>query len=233
MASPELTTPSPRYLLPDLLRVVALGLMLIFHTCFDLRHFHVWNLSKASPFIWHYLPNLIVSLFFIAVGLSLALAYPQQVNWRKFGRRLAQIAGSAALISVATYWYFPQGWIYFGTLHCIALISLVALPFRHHPQISLVLALLILVADLGFNVPWPWIYLSRDSLDYIPPLPWISATLIGIWMYGVGLHRWPAASMAPGLKKAIHLIGRHTLLIYLLHQQVIFGICYVLLRSTK
>jgi len=233
MAAPAITPARPRYLLPDLLRTVALILMLIFHTCFDLRYFRVWDLSKAAPFIWHYLPNLIVGLFFCAVGLSLCLAYPQKVNWPKFGRRLAQIAAGAALISIVTYWYYPAGWIYFGTLHCIVFISLVALPLRKFPKTCLVLAIIILVAEVGWEVPWPWFYVDNDSLDYIPPLPWISASFIGIWIYGQGWHCWPAVGLADGLKKGIHLIGRHTLLIYLLHQPVIFGLGYFLFNRSK
>ena len=220
----------PRYLLPDLVRTTAIGLMLIFHTCFDLKNFQVWDLSKASPFWWHYLPNIIVSLFFLAVGLSLVLAHPQTVQWKKFWLRSAKIALGAAAISLVTYCYFPQSWIYFGTLHCIVFIGLVALPLRHYPKLCLGLAVLILGADLGFNVPWPWFSLDHDSLDYIPPLPWISATLLGIWIAQQGWHRWPGSSIPRPLKKIIHATGRHSLLIYLLHQPVIFGICYLLFR---
>ncbi len=220
-------TPSwaPRLFLPDFMRALAIGLMIIFHTCFDLKSFGIWDLQAAAPLVWHYLPNLIVSLFFMAVGFSLALAHPQHVRWKKFLFRAARIALAAGAISGVTYWYLPHHWIYFGTLHCIVVVSFLALPLRHYPKISLMLAVIILSADLVFKVDWPWWEMSHAAVDYIPPLPWISAVLLGIWFSHQAWHTWRPAPLNQHLAKLIKWLGRHALLIYLIHQPIIYALC--------
>ena len=224
MALLTATAPTSRLFLPDFLRAMAICLMLVFHTCFDLRYFQWWDLKTAAPLIWRYLPNLIVSLFFMAVGFSLVLAHSPQVAWKKFFQRLLRIALGAGLISGVTYWYLPDNWIYFGTLHCIVLVSILGLPLRNLPQVSLMLAFIILTTDLGLHVSWPWWNLPHQSADYIPPLPWFSAVLSGIWLAHRPWSNWCPRALPHWVASTIKFLGRHALLIYLLHQPLIFGI---------
>ena len=48
--------------------------------------------------------------------------------WSAYIARLGRIALAAAVISLATFFLFPDSWIFFGILHCIALSSVLALP---------------------------------------------------------------------------------------------------------
>lgn len=69
---------------------------------------------------------------------------------------------------------------------------------------------------------------SFSSADWFPLLPWIFVFFLGAW---VG--RFIREGKFPGWFYRIRLpffdfIGRHTLLIYLLHQPVVFGLCYLL-----
>lgn len=66
------------------------------------------------------------------------------------------------------------------------------------------------------------------SADYFPILPWTALFFIGAWLGKfVKENRFPSRfySVKPN---PVSFIGRHTLLIYLIHQPLIFGICYLI-----
>ena len=79
---------------------------------------------------------------------------------------------------------------------------------------------------LGFDVP---IY----SADYYPLMPWIFLFFVGTF-----LGRFFKNGTAPKFFKAdvlqpIGFIGRHTLIIYLLHQPIIYGAMYLFFEVFK
>jgi uncharacterized membrane protein len=80
---------------------------------------------------------VIVSVFMLLVGLSLLLARRAGVTPRHFWRRIALIAFCAILVSVASYLTFPQTFITFGILHCIAMASVLSWPVTRFPLAAL------------------------------------------------------------------------------------------------
>ena len=118
-----------RFPLIDQIRGFAIVLMIIFHFFYDLKIFGYNNINFSKDFFWYELPRVIVFLFMLAMGLSMPLIHSEKVNWKKFWPRWIKIALGALVISIYTYFMFKSAWIYFGTLHCIALASLVSLPF--------------------------------------------------------------------------------------------------------
>ena len=141
----------PRFPIVDYLRVLAILLMAFFHFFFDLTAFGFTNINFQKDVFWFSLPRVIVTLFMFTVGISLKIVHPQKVNWQKFWKRWLKIAIGAVLISILTYFMFPKQWIYFGTLHCIALTSIMAIPFLNHPKIALILGVILLTLDLTGN----------------------------------------------------------------------------------
>lgn len=213
-----------RFLMIDYIRGAAVLLMIIFHTAYDLNYFGYLNLDFHKDPLWYWFPRLIVFLFLTAVGLSFPLVHGKFIQWRLFWPRWIKLTLLAIIISISTYFMFPQSWIYFGTLHSIATISLFILPFTSRPRLSLFLGLLILAISLIPNFTWPWPSLPHKSMDYIPALPWVYVSLISIYLNSIGLHRIikkEIKALAP-----LKYFGKHSLLIYILHQPLIFGALY-------
>ena len=124
--SPILSQGSPRYAAIDALRGAAMVWMTVFHFGFDLAHFGLWNQNfRLDPF-WTLQRTAIVSLFLFCAGFSQAVAVHHGQDWTRFWKRWAQIAGCAVLVSVGSYAMFPTSFIYFGVLHGMAVMLIVA-----------------------------------------------------------------------------------------------------------
>jgi len=166
---------------------------------------------------------LIVFLFLWCVGASLQLTHGDGVKWPSYWRRLGKLVGLAALISLVTYIFFPQGWVYFGTLHCIAAASFLALPFLLYPLLRLPALILILLGQYawGYDIEWVAHFFPRYSMDFIPVYPWFWVTLLGMLTGPWVLKRltptepWPKCLVWP---------GQAALKIYLLHQPIFYGV---------
>ena len=60
-------------------------------------------------------------------------AIASHMRWPAFWRRFALIVAAAALVTAGTYVAFPTSYVFFGILHCIAVASLIAVPFLFAP----------------------------------------------------------------------------------------------------
>lgn len=209
----------------DALRGFTIILMIFFHFSFDLNNFGFIKIDIINAPFWYVLPRIIVFLFLFAVGMSLSLAHKVKINWRSFNKRLLKIVFFAVMISIVTYYMFPDNWIYFGTLHAIALISLISLPFLKKPNLSLVIALLLFIPSIFLDLNIPWFSLPHQSWDYISPFPWLGASLLGIF----AVHKRVHFIYIPKNRvvKSLNFLGKHSLLIYLIHQPILFGTVYL------
>ena len=210
----------------DAIRGLTIILMIIFHFSFDLSNFGFLKIDIIHEPFWYAFPRLIVFLFLFAVGISLTLAHNDKIHWKPFWKRFLKISAFAALISAVTYIMFPENWIYFGTLHAIALISIMSLPFIKRPNLSLVVALLLFIPSIFFDKNIPWFLMPHQSWDYIAPFPWIGASLLGIFAAHKGIHLIPITENR--LVRSLNYLGRNSLFIYLVHQPILFGSVYLL-----
>jgi len=231
--------PSSRIGPIDVLRGAALCLMIVYHFSFDLNWFGFIRSDFDHDPFWLGFRGMIVSSFMLLVGVSLLLARRAGVTPRHFWRRIALIGSCAILVSVASYLTFPQTFITFGILHCIAVSSVLAWPATRFPRAALLAGALIvavgnLVALPLFDTPWlQWLGLMTHkpaTEDYVPLLPWL-----GVVMIGIGVGHWlslrqfaplrPLSRFAP---RWLVWLGRHSLLVYMLHQPVLVGLLRVL-----
>jgi uncharacterized membrane protein len=206
-------------------RGLAVLAMFAFHFIWDLGHFgYISPYFPYSPGVKIFGHSIAIAFLFIA-GVSLTLA-----GGRRFWRRFCVIAGAAAFVTLATYFAFPESYIFFGILHCIALASLVSAPLLFAPwpvalAASIAAALAPLVfSNALFNAPaWLWLGFSTDvpsSNDYRPLFPWLAAMLAGVAFAKAGGAERFAAMRSP---KGLSWLGRHSLILYLLHQPAFFA----------
>lgn len=212
----------------DALRGFTVVLMIIFHFSFDLDHFEIVKFDVIHAPFWYFFPRLIVFLFLFAVGIALTLAHQNGIRWIAFGKRLLLIVFWAIVISAVTYKFFPENWIYFGTLHSIAVVSVMSLPFLKRPTESLLVGLCLFIPSIVWDYNLPWIQLPHSSWDYISPFPWLGASLLGIFAAHKGIHRLNFPNNR--LVKSLNYLGRHSLFIYLIHQPILFGTLLLIMK---
>jgi uncharacterized membrane protein len=223
----------------DCARGLALIGMAIYHLSWDLADFRL--ASPMLPFTpqMRLLSHSVASVFLLLVGVSLALAHRNGLNIRAFWRRLAIVAGAAALVTAGSFAFAPSEPITFGILHCIAVASLLAGPFATAPAwASLAIGLAAIagpffIRSTLFDPPLLlWLGLGEalpNTLDWRPLLPWAGVVFLGLGaarLPGVierlrSPKRWRAES-APA--RWIGFAGRHSLPIYLIHQPILIGV---------
>lgn len=211
-----------RSLFLDALRGFTIVLMILFHLSYDLDHFGFIDVDIINHPFWYFFPRLIVFLFLFSTGMALKLAHKDGIKWKPFAQRLLLICFWALVISVLTYYFYPDKWIYFGTLHAIAVVSVFSLPFLNRPWESFILALALFLPSMIADITLPWIELPHSSLDYISPFPWLGASLLGIFAAHKELNLWSIPNNK--LIKSLNYLGVHSLFIYLIHQPILFGI---------
>jgi uncharacterized membrane protein len=231
----------PRLPALDVARGGALAAMALYHLGWDLSFYRLIATDVGLDPRWQWVARIIAGTFLTLVGVGLTLAHGERVRWRAFFRRLALVSGAALLITAATYAAFPGSYIFFGILHCIALSSVLALPFLRVPS-GVVLA----AAGLSFFAPWvltqplfdtpPLEFLglgqrTPPANDYVPIFPWFALVLLG-FVLGRALKRrsseasWLRRPADRPLTKPLAWIGRHSLAFYLIHQPILLALLY-------
>lgn len=223
----------------DIARGAALIAMAIYHFTWDLENFGYVDHGLTAEGGWKLFARCIASSFLFLVGVSLVLAHAHGIRWRSFWRRWAGVAAGAAAITVVTYFVTPQGFVFFGILHEIALASLLGLAFLRLPFPLTFLAALAFLAlpqfvtsDVFDPKGLAWIGMAAKppvSNDYVPLFPWFGAVLLGIASAQAGI-RFGAFDWLRRLNEKLRgaaplaWLGRHSLLFYLLHQPLLFGL---------
>jgi uncharacterized membrane protein len=205
----------------DLLRTVAIIMMVIYHTAFDLRSFYSWDIDLFGR-SWEVFRVITVSAFLLASGVSSQLS-------RRQVKRALTVLSFALLVSIGTYAYDPQTFIYFGILHCIGFGLLLLIPLRKLKELNIPLGLLVLFISTLTLPPTP--YSLPPTLDYYPLFPWVGLMMIGAG-FGHFLYIRNSFIIHNSKFKILALPGRHALLIYMIHQPILLGILYAVFSLT-
>ena len=202
---------------------------------------------RANVFVgpWLVFARVTANLFILLVGGSLALSHarvnPQASGWslyKNYGARGLKLVGWGITVTLATWIYMGKAVIIFGILHLIGTAIILAYPFLSLRWANLaigtaIIALGMYLNNLPVTHPWLlWLGLRPPMLyqaDYFPLLPWFGIVLLGIFvgqlLYPGGTRRFNLPSLGgwSGMKELVWL-GRHSLIIYLIHQPFLFAI---------
>ncbi|MEX6507482.1 heparan-alpha-glucosaminide N-acetyltransferase [Jiella sp. M17.18] len=225
----------------DIARALALVAMVIFHFTWDLEHFSYVERGLTEVGGWRIFARCIATSFLFLVGFSLVLAHGRAIRWRPFLVRLAQIAAGAAAITLVTYFVTPNSFVFFGILHEIVVASLLGLLFVRLPfyltglVAAGVIALPFFVSGPAFDTRWlAWVGLGDApplSNDLVPIFPFFGGVLAGVAAARLAtdtgfLGRLRALNPYLAPLWPAEVLGRHTLIFYLLHQPILFGLVW-------
>jgi uncharacterized membrane protein len=238
---------APRIGILDTMRGIALLAMASYHFSWDLEFFGYLDPGTAETGFLKIYARVIASTFLFLAGVSLVLANSPEIRWQPYFKRLGMIVAAAIAISVVTFIGMRDEWIFFGILHSIAAASLIGLLFLRLPAVVTLLVAVALAAGVVvdnftapyslhsafFDAPWLWwVGLSQSlprSNDYVPVFPWLTPFLFGLGMAQLAWRMgWlaPLATLGTG-RNLIARAGRHSLLFYLVHQPLLFGVVYL------
>lgn len=208
-------SPAPsRYFEIDLLRGIAIVMMVVFHFLFDLNYFAIAPVNVSEGF-WRIFGYTTAIIFVAVAGIS---AY---ISNERAKKRLSEkdclikslkrgffIFAVGIGISIVTFLIIGDGWIVFGILHLIGLSIMLSPFFMRFGCYNLIIGAVViftgfLIRDIQFNISQPFpapllIPLGITpsyfySVDYEPLLPWLGVFLIGIsiaaYLYPQGMRR--------------------------------------------
>jgi uncharacterized membrane protein len=213
----------------DLIRTLAIVLMVVFHFIYDLKHFGWLNTGIPDGEGWKQFRYVILSLFFICIGAGLVYSHAKKFHLKSFTFRLAKVAVGALFTTIMSLIMFPDNWIYFGVLQFIIVASVLAITFVRFPRTAFIIGVsIIALVPLGYLTKhWPFSYISHllpsYTTDYVPLFPWLGVILLGI---SLAHCQWFNKSYitASKLTQQLSLPGKHSLIIYLVHQPLMFAI---------
>jgi uncharacterized membrane protein len=235
----------PRFAIVDVARGVAIVAMVLYHAIWDLGpdFFGYTTVDAARDLPLVIAARLIAGSFLFIVGVSLVLAHRNGFRLERYLRRLGIIVAAALLVTLVTRLLVPDWYVRFGILHAIAAASVIGVVFLRAPiWLTLIAAAAAFaapsfLASNAFNQPgWIWLGLSTyvpPAADYVPVLPWVGPTLLGIvatrlvFLFGIDqrLAAWhPTSAISRWLIKA----GQWSLVIYLVHQPLLLGVLYLI-----
>ena len=225
-----------RILWIDVIRGISILAMIAFHFAFDLMYFGFTKSNLIYQADWRLFERMIAFSFLFIAGLSLFITHGSSIKWKSFIRRYGVTAICAALISIVTYILFNVDMIRFGILHAIVVSGLISLLLLKLNSLSLaLLAVLIFLINQLIPQPlegdyfWQWLIYTTEtpnSLDYRPIIPWITPFILGMASCQL-FRKW--GLLEPRIRtihrelSILSWLGRNSLIIYLIHQPILFG----------
>lgn len=248
----ELQT-AARYRLLDELRGLDLISMMLYHGMWDVVFLfgvvQKWYTGRPG-FVWQ---QSICWVFILLSGFCLPLGH------HPF-RRGAVVFGAGALVTAVTLLFLPEDVVWFGVLTLLGSSMLLTAALdpllrRVPPAVGVAVSALLFWGTYptmnGFwNLPggrlalpqalyasWPTAYFgfmpkSFFSTDYFPLLPWLFLFWAGYFLHHL-VGRGRLAPLRRSVCPPLGWMGRHSLVLYLLHQPVILGVLTVAFRLVR
>ena len=234
-----------RYNVLDFIRGIALIGMIIVHTLMNMVHQFNYNIEwyvKIEDVFYQYGG----CIFILLAGFCWSLSK------NNFKRGILMLIISA-IISWVTIIVMPENTILYGVICLMGTASLLMIPFdkvcKHiNSYIGFITSVILFVitkcTDYGYvgigkyrfwEYPESWYannftaYLGFPeggftSADYFPVIPWFFLFVAGYFLYDIFKRNNWLGILKPHTLKPVEWVGRHSLIIYLTHQPVIYGV---------
>jgi uncharacterized membrane protein len=232
---PEAKPKKERIQSMDALRGLAVVLMVIHHFLYDLCAFLGAPWWLFSNPVFNFLHYIFAGLFILLSGVS------SRFSRSNLKRGLIVLVIALVITLVTTLMDMP---IRFGVLHmlgfCMVFYGLTHKLWESIPPVLMpILCLVLLVGsalavhlipiDAKFLWMFGWTYEGFVSTDYFPIFPWLFVFLFGTWLGKyIRERRFPERFYTMQIP-VFPAIGRHALIVYVVHQPVLYGITLVLI----
>ncbi len=241
-----------RYRLLDSIRGITLLSMIAYHAVWDLVYIFGVQLEWYGTKIGYIWQQSICWTFILLSGFCWSLGR------KKLKRGLTVFAGGFVITAV-TLLVMPENRVVFGVLTLLGicmLIQIVLEPLcrRCNSMVGMLLSFLLffILKDMNSGrigvATWKSIELPKEfytnlfttllgfptrdffSTDYFSVLPWYFLFLTGYFLFRV-MQENELLQKLPDVKIALlEWMGRHSLILYMLHQPAIYGVLYLVMR---
>lgn len=240
-----------RICLMDELRGLAVFCMIFYHGFYTVGY--LYNIWLGQFFFKFFMPAepFFAGLFMFISGISSNLSHSNLAR----GLKLLALALGVTLVTGV---FLPEDIITFGILHFLSVcMILYGLLKRYADRLPFSWAAMIVCALLYLctrGIPRGWLGLGPgagimlpqslyesnwaaplgfhnyafQSADYFPLLPWIFVFAAGTFTGKLAAQGKFPAFAYPSRVPAFSWLGRHALILYLVHQPVIYGLCFLL-----
>lgn len=236
----------------DTIRGITLLSMMLYHTCWDLVFLFGKKISGYSGLGGYVWQQSICWTFILLAGFCWSLGHHHL-------KRGLIVFGSGILITFVTLLVMPESRVIFGVLTLIGSCMLLLIPMEKlllklRAEIGLVGSFLLFLLFRNVNTGYlgfeNWNILKLPdgfyenlfttylgfpqkgffSADYFSLLPWFFLFLTGFYLYQLVQKNHMMEKLFSWRVPGFDVIGRHSLLIYLLHQPAVFGISWMLFQ---
>lgn len=214
----------------DVVRFIAIILMVTFHLVYDLNEFANVNVEYEFGF-WYYVGTVSAFLFIVVSGISSGFS-------RNTFKRGLKIFGFGMVITIFTYFFDSSQYIRFGILHFLG-VSIMISPFlkKINSWFLIIIGIFSFIAGkyieaLTVNtfllIPFGFIYKGFVSMDYYPLFPYISYFIIGVLCYKLFYYKGKSLFGFNYDSYLLKVVSSNSLKIYLLHQPIMFCTVYII-----
>ena len=237
-----------RFFLLDITRGICVLAMIVYHFCWDLGYFGFIDLQLITQGFGLFIAQLIGLSFITIAGISSRILSLSDSFKKKFLKRFFRLVFISAVISTATFLLNRNSFIFFGILHFLSacsLISLVIIRIKSSFYLFLIFlcAAVISISGITFNLPFmlSWLGFNREipaTNDFYPLFPWITFYFFGFWsgkiIYDKLSKKDDGFSMPIDeiniFLKFFEYMGQKALVIYILHQPILFSLFFVFIK---
>lgn len=235
-----------RYWQIDVIRGMAVVGMVIYHFLVDVE------LLFGIPIGVYKFPviimaRIVATLFIVLAGVSASIKFERLKQQRKvvfleFGKKTGEILFWAGIVSSVTYVMFPGETVWMGILHFLGIATILIVPFLYIKNnlwlgimgtVLLILGLFIprIETTNYWLLPLGIVPKTFGSLDYFPIIPWFGLMLLGVILGRTIVKKLDGMHIKTNSKLLLlSEIGQKSLLVYLLHQPVMWGLLTLISR---
>lgn len=244
-----------RLTLPDIIRGYSLLAMIIYHTLWDLAFIAPCSIPwffSTGAYIWQ---QSICWTFILISGFCTGLGHHRL-------KRGIVILICSLMISVITILVIPDEAVKYGVLCLIASGMLLTVPldsfFKKIPPsagLTVCFCTFLITRNIPdgflgfeqFNIAGMPSFLYQNNLtaylgfpgadfrssDYFPVIPWIFLYFSGYFLFLLFKNNEWLKYLSPFNIRFLQWMGRHSLIIYLIHQPVIYGAVHIYLAVSR